>query len=233
MLTGDFIKDFEYLSNRIFIDKINTAFPRYNEWEYGLISWRDFCWAWWLWKTDHKKQLLKNDLIEAIKFFDKDFIYWIASRQHLRANIFYKVNVRSKQRTFATIWVNANWKRFKPIIENIKEKVILVANKVWEWKKYPFKVDKFYWVPFDAVWYYEDNKEHILKMCNDIAKHKNKLILFCAWPLSNIMIYECFKINPNNRYVDIGSCLDLYIHWAPSRQYYNINWKTYNQIDYL
>lgn len=233
MLTRDFIKDFDYLIDRIFIEKKPTAFSRYNEWEYALISWQKFNGAWWFWHTDNEKQLLRNDLKEILKYEDDNFIFGIASRQHLRANIFYKVNIKSQQKTFATIFVNSNWSKFKQVLWNIREKVILVANNIWHDKEYPFKIKEYFWVPFDVVTYYEENKNEVLNICKQISKYNNKIVFFCAWPLSNLMIYECWKLNNTNRLIDIGSTLDEYIMWRPTRNYQKEWTKTSLQIDYL
>jgi len=231
MLQQNFSEDYKYLIQRIFINKTPTAFSRYNEWEYSLIAWHTFNGAGWFWKTHQNKSKLKTEINNILKYQDEWFMFGIASRQHLRANIFYKHAIKSKDKTFATIFVNNNYKTFKLVLEWIKEKVILVANKIWEWQNYPFKVKKFYWIPFDVVSYYEENKEHIIKMCEDIAKNNNKLVLFCAWPLSNLMIYECWKLNKTNRYIDIGSTLDEYIMGRPTRNYFKLDSKTCNQID--
>ncbi len=230
MLTQNFTQDYNYLAQRIFKDKTPTAFSRYNEWEYALITWQTFNGAGWFWHTV-KNSLLQTDLNNILKYEDDWFIFWIASKQHLRANIFYKVHIKSTLKTFATIFVNNNWKEFKKVLHGIKEHPILVANVVWEWKDYPFTVKKFYGVPFDVVTYYENNKEHIIRMCEDIASFNNKLVLFCAWPLSNLMIYECWKLNKTNRYIDIGSTLDEYIIWRPTRNYQKSGMQTTNQID--
>lgn len=233
MLKQDFTKDYEYLVKRIFKDKKPTAFARFNEGEYFLMNGWHFIWAGSLWRTISNIHLLQDDLMKTLKYDDEWFIFWIATRQHLRANIFYKRNIESKNKTFATIFVNNNYKKFREVLANIKEEVILVANKVWENRNYPFKVKKFFWVPFNVVSFYEKNKEEVLCMCDDICKFKNKLVLVCAWPLANIIVYECWKRNKTNRYIDIGSTLDEYIMNRPTRQYFFENWKTHNQIDYL
>ena len=40
------------------------------------------------------------------------------------------------------------------------------------------------------------------------SQPKDKLFLFSAGPLSNILIHQLFKKYPNNTYIDIGSCMD-------------------------
>ena len=48
---------------------------------------------------------------------------------------------------------------------------------------------------------------------------ENHMFLFCAGPLSNILILECFKSSPNNTYLDAGSTLDPYMNLGETRGY--------------
>lgn len=209
------------------------SFVRFNEWEYWLIANKWFTWAWCLWMTYSDKNMLRDELLKTINENSEDYIYWIASRQHLEANKRYKDNIKTSYKTFATVFVNNNWKKFKNILSNIDEDVVLVANKCWLNNKYPFNVIEYFPVPFDVVRYFEDNRKKIDKMCDIIASYENQLIMFCAWPLTNYMIYRCYKINPRNRYIDIGSTLDEYIMWKQTRWYYNDKNLNFNRIDKL
>ena len=127
MLKQDFNTDFLYLIEQIFVKKNNLAFVRYNEWEYHLLVGKRFVGAWNGWRTITGSKLQK-DLREAIqdeKTIDKDFIYWIASKQHREANEWYKNNIKWNL-TFATLFVNRNYQYFKEILEEIKEEVVLL-----------------------------------------------------------------------------------------------------------
>lgn len=229
MLSKNFKKDFIYIIDRIFVKKENFAFVRFNEGEYALTIGKYFLGAWGLWRT-YPESKLQKDLQESLKIESKDYVYWIASRQHSEANDWYKENIPGSK-SFATLFVNHNRRHFKDIIKRINESVVLVANKEWMFKDYPFKVKEFFWVPFDVVSLYENQPEIISDLVDKITKNKNKLIFFCAGPLSNILIYKCWLKNPHNRYIDVWSTLDFYIHWEPSRRYFFENSETYDQID--
>jgi len=229
MLKQDFTDDFLYLVEKIFANKENTVFTRLNEGEYWLLIGNNFVGAGGLWRTRPNSRLQK-DLLNSLDVVDDSFVYGIASLQHPVANQWYKENIKG-QKTLATLFVNANWKHFKEIITNIKEEVVLVANEKGKDNEYPFKVKNYFWVPFDCVKYYEENEKEINKLVNRLTRYKNRLILFSAWPLANILIYKCWKKNPNNRYIDVGSTLDPRIHWEPSRQYFFTNSKTARQKD--
>lgn len=111
---------------------------------------------------------------------EADYIYGIASQQYPEANAWYKDFIESEHKTFATIWVNNNWKRFKEVLYNIKEDVVIVGNKVGRDSKYPFNVIQYFPVESDCVSWFEENRKKIDEMCWEIASHQNKLILFCA-----------------------------------------------------
>ena len=48
--------------------------------------------------------------------------------------------------------------------------------------------------------------------------------MFCAGPLSKIIIPKCMMINPNNMYLDVGSTLDVFLKGTQyQRSYVNIH----------
>lgn len=231
-LLQQFSSDFDFIIKRVFLDKTPTAFSRYNEWEYWLISGRWFVWAWWFWKTYQTKRSLCDDLRECMKTEDPNYFYWIASKQHPDANSFYKTNIPSNNKTFATLFVNNNWKRRREILHNIPESVVLIANAIGKNNTYPFKIEEYISIPFDVVDYYEQKKEEVLNTCRYIAKtYNNQLVFFCAWPLSNLMIDYCRHLNDTNRYIDIWSTLDEYVMKRKTRRYFQETWPTFNKID--
>ena len=67
------------------------------------------------------------------------------------------------------------------------------------------------------------------KIKNYIADNniKNHVILCSAATLSNYIIYECYKDNSNNTFLDIGSCLNPLIDlegWKYTRGYLTHYW---------
>ena len=45
------------------------------------------------------------------------------------------------------------------------------------------------------------------------------LFLISAGPLSEIIIYKLYKLNPNNIYLDVGSSIDIYVKNKETRPY--------------
>ena len=51
-----------------------------------------------------------------------------------------------------------------------------------------------------------------------------KLFLFSASTFSNLAIYELFKHNPHNTYLDIGTCLTPFMNMPTERSYLQEYW---------
>lgn len=235
-LLQDFIADYDEMVKRVFVKKIPTAFARYNEWEYFLMTKKKFIGAGHIWETRDCQYRLADDLLEAYTRDEPGYVYGIASTQHPEANQWYKNNAKTnlKNLTFATLFCNYNYRNFANIIKDIREWTVLIANEKAASAVYPFKVVDMISVPNDVVGYYEKNKDEIIADIDLLAsKWHNTLFLFCAGPLSNVLIDYARKKNKTNRYIDIGSILDVYTYSTKTRQYF-IEWsKTFNQIDTL
>ena len=121
--------------------------------------------------------------------------------------------------TWANIFVNSNYQKFLDyfIPEMSNHNIILVVNNKANVKKLPFNVEKVYYVGTDA-WYLD--YDVIEKIRNDYNNSKNKVFLFAAGPLANILVYELwFYMNKDNIYLDIGSTLDTHMGMKPTRGY--------------
>jgi len=121
--------------------------------------------------------------------------------------------------TWANIYVNANYRRFieEFVPEMSNHDVIMVVNNQADTSKLPFNIEKTYKVGTDA-WLLD--YEIIDKMKEDYLESKNKIFLFAAGPLANIMTYELSYNNKNNTYIDIGSTLDTQMGMKPTRGYH-------------
>lgn len=122
--------------------------------------------------------------------------------------------------TWANIFVNDNYRYFMNdfIKEMNNHDVIMVVNKKADTSKLPFDVEKTYKVGTDA-WYNDYSIIEDIK--NDYNNSKNKVFLFAAGPLANILTYELWvHMNKNNIYLDIGSTLDTQMGMKPTRGYH-------------
>ena len=104
--------------------------------------------------------------------------------------------------------------------------IIYVANENANISKLPFDVKKHFSVGSNCM----INDYHLAK---EVKKHiddnnlKDYIVLCSAASLSNVITYECFKDNPNNTFIDIGSCLNPLLDlegWKYTRGYLTSYW---------
>lgn len=129
--------------------------------------------------------------------------------------------------TWANIYVNSNYKYFLSefVPEMINHDVIMVVNEKADTSKLPFDVEKTYKIGTDA---WLNDYSVVNKIKNDYQNSKDKIFLFAAGPLANILTYELWFLNKNNTYIDIGSTLDVQMGMKPTRGYH-IGAKTLNK----
>ena len=114
--------------------------------------------------------------------------------------------------TFATLFTNAMYKRVSnELVPCIKQyPIVLIANgksNITHFEKQDFNIKKFFPIPMNAWQQHDVLLNDILEYTNN-NKIKNHLFLFCAGPVSNILIHQIHQQHPNNTYIDFGSSLD-------------------------
>jgi len=126
--------------------------------------------------------------------------------------------------TWANLWVNSNYPLFIQQILPLfySKKCVFVGNKNANIKTLPFIVKDFrvgYNAMVNDVNVIDDIKTWINK--NNI---KNHIFLFSASTFSNLAIYELFKDNKDNTFIDIGTCLSPMIDMPTERDYLQGYW---------
>lgn len=134
--------------------------------------------------------------------------------------------------TFSNLLINANYKRFieelVPLLVN--RDIIYVANENANVSKLPFNVKKHFKVGSNCMINDYDLAQKIKKYIDE-NKLVDYTILCSAASLSNVITYECFKDNPNNTFLDIGSCLNPLLDlegWKYTRGYLTSYWLNAN-----
>lgn len=134
--------------------------------------------------------------------------------------------------TFSNLFINSNYKRFVEEIVPIfcDRQVIYVVNELANTDKLPFNVSKKFLVGSDCMINNYDVSEQIKNYISE-NKIENHIILCSAASLSNFIIYENFKVNNNNTFLDIGSCLNPLLDlegWKYTRGYLTSYWLNHN-----
>jgi len=182
--------------------------------------------------SEGKETKLWNDLKQTLNIVSEDFIYWVACsccNQWVKDWSFQ--NIQSRNFTYANIWINWNYKRFKEWITTTSKEFIVVANYEWKFKEYPFKWKTYYAVQDDCVNVYEDNRDELLKLVREAAIiNSNQIFLFSCWPLAKVFIAEMYKVNKYNTYLDVWSALDEFTKGRQTRWFQTPNWYYTNKI---
>lgn len=226
---------------KFFIEKIkkweNFSLSRYQDWEYSFIIWESVT-AWEWWKSPSSVEDFWLKLKETLHISNSNFYYWVSDPfSDKKAYNFFISHIENKSNV--TMWNIFTWKNSEALLEFLEkhqDEWYLICNESWKslnniWK-FIIK-DKFLVNNSADKFYYENWKQFIDILLNKVSEVNNKLFLFASWPLSNIFIYECYKKNPNNIYLDIWSSLDQIIHWKKTRTYMNKSSKEYNLIYYI
>lgn len=125
----------------------------------------------------------------------------------------------SRYFSYSTMFLGTNLYHFNHFMNDILEhklpqSVILVINH--SSKEYHDQLLKFaheiVYVIDDGPTQYEEHKGLLLSQMKSLAKsHSNCLFLLAAGPLAKIFVYEMWKTNKCNQYVDVGSAIIPFI----------------------
>ncbi len=137
-----------------------------------------------------------------------------------------------KQYTFSDVFVNGNYPYF---LEHIlpyffNYEVVMICNENAHFKKMPFKIKKDFRVGYNCI---INNYDIIEKIRKWIDEHniENHLFLFSASALSETAIHQLYKHNDKNTYLDIGTCLNIFMNITIDRNYLRGFWLNSGEPD--
>lgn len=141
------------------------------------------------------------------------------------AYYWYSTHIKSKNITFANLFVNSNYQSFKRDFKRLTRDAVVIANQAGQFNTIGnLNVLKYYPVGDDCINYWETECGKLVsQIIRDFGDRENLLYVVSAGPMAEPIIYELYKNNPNNCYVDFGSSIDAYIHGSDSRPYSNPN----------
>ncbi len=134
--------------------------------------------------------------------------------------------------TFANLLINANYTNFveQMIPAFCDRDIIYVVNEMADTSKLPFNIVKEFHIGSNCMIENFDTSDKVRTYIreNNIKDH---VVLCSAASLSNFIIYDCFKENQNNTFLDIGSCLNPLLDlegWKYTRGYLTSYWLNSN-----
>jgi hypothetical protein len=228
LLNKSFEEHLEFFKNKI-LNKENFVFARYADGERMILNNSPILEGTQAYNIDNWKYnnnlIFSKDLYDTCTHKEHNYYYAISCKCcDPTGQKFYSDLLRSHNLTFSNLFINANYDNFINFVNNLKQNVVLIANKNCLNSKYPFNVIKKIPIENDCVNWYEENKDTILKGLKLLSNNYNDTLFFIsAGPLSEIIIHNLYLNNPNNMYVDVGSSLDVYTHKKNTRPYQDKN----------
>ncbi|UQZ91024.1 hypothetical protein C4J81_18095 [Deltaproteobacteria bacterium Smac51] len=140
---------------------------------------------------------------------DPSAYYWFSTR------------ISNRNKTFSNLFVNDNYSRFISSLRDLKSDAIFIGNHNGYGKKIEkLNILKYYSVGDDCCSFWEDGAHQLIdEIKGDFGSQSGLLYVLSAGPMSEPIIAELYKNNPDNIYIDFGSCLDEYIHNVKTRPY--------------
>lgn len=227
----DFKLDIEVIFNKL-KNKEKFAFSKYADGEFKILVNQLItnCDNWTFDPTKHESQY--DELLSSYQYDGEGYYVGISCpccqpQSHIRW-MRDNVGVPEDRLTWANIFVNANYQYF---VENFipefnNHKIILVANENANINNLPFEVEEHIGISNLA---FVDN----FNLVNELPKkdYKNKLFLFCAGPLGNMLAANMWRVNKENTYLDIGSTLNKFLLGGNgNRRYLSADPITLNKI---
>jgi hypothetical protein len=164
------------------------------------------------------KDLLKSFEMEENNLYcaiscpccDSSAYYWYSTKVSNRKNI-----------TFANLWVNINYNKFKEKFDTLNRDAVLIANYAAKGHRIGnLNILKHYKISDDCISFWEqDAPEMLTEIKKDFGSKNNLLYVVSAGPMSGPIITDLYKNNPNNCYIDFGSAIDPYYRKNFTRPY--------------
>ena len=201
----------------------NFAFLRYGDGERAIMEGRSVK-AQEGWKSPEHLTKLGEDCLKTLELQGDSVWYGISCPCCDRAAYYwYASRIKSSNITFANLWVNINYQRFKESISNLERDVVVIANHNANNKKFgKMNVLKYYLVSDDCIKFWEESSEKfIASIINDMGEKNDLLYVISAGPMSEPIIAKLYENNPNNCYIDFGSAVDSFIYDKVTRPYMN------------
>ena len=185
-----------------------------------------------------RDQFYREKLIECFKHRQPKYLKGICTGTdpHIDdINFDYQIKLHDGDHetlTFSNLLINANYSRFieEMVPLFVDKEIIYVVNKLANITALPFEIKKTFEIGSNCM---INNYDTVEKIKEYIAKNnvKDHIVLCSAASLSNFIIYENFKENTNNTFLDIGSCLNPLLGlegWVHTRGYLTHYWLSHH-----
>ena len=239
MNKNKFKQDFEY-----YVDLIengdNFSYARYADGQVRLmkgqqISMGTQAYLQDKWSSPNKLTKVGLKLQQTLNHKESNYHYAISAHSDSVQDCQYLMSkIENPNITFANLWINANYQNMKKFYQNLKHQTLIICNNKALACNFPFPVSKLIRFPDDCIRYWETHGEEYLNgVLRQIKQLQNKIVFVSAGPVSQILIHQMYIANSLNKYIDVGSSLDEYIHRRKTRPFMNEDSSFSKQISYF
>lgn len=224
-MNNKFFNDFIYFTNKIFSDE-SFAFVRYGDGEIALMK-GDIvgegtqAYSVDKWSAPNQQTIVGMQLLESLEHAEDNYYYAIPAVSDNKDNCdFLRNRIKTKNITFANLWVNANYKRMKEFYHNLSKDIYVICNQKAHPTNFPFNVVDLIPFPDDCVYYWNSyGEDYINRLLSYVSATDKQTFFVSCGPISEILIHRMYLANPNNQYIDVGSSIDEFVHRSITRPY--------------
>ncbi len=238
-MQNKFQTDFEYYTNLIKSDT-NFAYARYADGEVGLmkgsgIGHNSQAFAVDRWSSPTGLTKVGKELLESLKHEEPNYHYAISAQSDSISDYtFLTERINNPNKTFANLWINANYQKMFNFYKTLDKSVYLICNHRAKKENFPFKVNEIFPFPDDCISYWNEyGEDYIVELLEYVNQLENQTFFVSAGPVSEILIHQMYKSNPNNQYIDVGSSIDEFTHGRKTRPYMDSNSQYSKEISYF
>jgi hypothetical protein len=238
-MQNKFQTDFEYYTNLIKSDT-NFAYARYADGEVGLmkgnaIGTNSQAFAVDRWTTPIGLNKVGEGLLKSLEHTETDYHYAISAHSDsIDDYTFLSDRIQNSNKTFANLWINSNYQKMYEFYKTLDKSVYVICNHRARKENFPFKVNEIFPFPDDCIRYWLDySEDYITQLIEYVSQLENQTFFVSAGPVSEILIDEMYRANPNNQYVDVGSSIDEFTHGRKTRPYMDPSSQYSKEISYF
>lgn len=208
MITDSFRGDIEFIFSKL-KNRDKFSFSKYADGEFAILANRLITNVdnWTFNPKVHSKH--RQELVNSFRFKDKDYYVGVSCKCCQPEEHVNWMREQSDQDilTWANIFVNSNYPYFKEnfIPEFSNHDIVLFAREDARVNDLPFPVEHIPITPQAFI----DNFDLVNEF--PIENYQDKLFLFCAGPLGNMLAAKFWEKNKHNTYLDTGSTLNPYL----------------------
>jgi hypothetical protein len=219
----DYDRSLGYLLGRI-VKKEPFALIRYGDGEYFIATGQAYrSTREDNWQHENTGGVLGEHLRETFRLHRSNVYYGIHAPCDVTAYFAYFVGriATRANLTFATVFCNKNFPRFKAFVERHSFDVVVIASALPPTMKIGgLAIVDSHVIDETLVSRWDREYATHLRAVTALARRHERAVFFiAAGPVGKVFIHRMYQANPDNVYCDVGSALDLFTKGSVSRAY--------------